>query len=160
MLNTSLSRYRESQITSTSPEKTVLLLYEGAIGFLKSAITEVEEHGNIPEKAIFMEKTVKILDYLQSCLNEEKGGDIARNLNKLYDYMSIRLTEANLRNDTAKMKEVLGLLHTIRDGWNGICDKNYAEGDKIQQAANKMNDSSGSDRAAEHRTERKVGMKV
>ena len=159
MLNTSLSRYRESQITSTSPEKTVLLLFEGAIRFLNSAIAEVEEHQNIPEKAVFLEKTVKILDYLQSCLNEEKGGVIARNLNKLYDYMSIRLTEANLKNDTSKMREVLGLLGTIREGWNGICDRNYTEGDKIQQAANKLN-STGSSRPEELKTERKVGMKI
>lgn len=157
MLNSSLSRYRESQITSTSPEKTVLMLFEGAIGFINSAITAVEEHGNIPEKAILVEKTVKILDYLQSCLDEEKGGVIARNLNKLYDYMLIRLTEANLRNDTSKMREILGLLSTIRDGWNDICDKNGAKGDKIQHASKGTN---GSDRAEEFNIERKVGMKI
>jgi flagellar protein FliS len=158
MSNTSLLRYRESQITSTSPEKTVLLLFEGAIGFLNSAIVEVEEHNNIPEKAILLEKTVKILDYLQSCLDEEKGGVIAKNLNKLYDYMSIRLTEANLRNDTSKMKEVIGLLSTIRDGWNGICDKNCAKGEKVQPATKRANGSGGGDE--ELITERKVGIKI
>ncbi len=69
---------------------------------------------------------MKIIEYLQSCLDNEKGGEIALNLNSLYDYIFIRLTEANLRNDTAKMREVVDLLNNIRDGWNSISDKNSA----------------------------------
>ena len=77
MSNTSLSRYRESQITATPPEKTVLMLYDGAIRFLESAMKELEENNNMPEKSRLVEKTVKIIDHLQSCLDQEKGGVIA-----------------------------------------------------------------------------------
>jgi len=123
----SILRYRESRITSATPEETVLMLYDGAIRFLGTAIKELEENNNIPEKSILLEKTVKIIDYLQSCLDSEKGEIIAKNLNSLYDYMVIELTKANLKNDAAKMQEILGLLITIRDGWNGICSKNNGE---------------------------------
>ncbi|MBC8550224.1 MAG: flagellar export chaperone FliS [Nitrospira sp.] len=115
------AQYRESEMSSASPEKTVLMLFDGGIRFLKKAVSEVAEN-NIPEKAILIEKTAKIIEYLQSCLDLEKGGEIAENLERLYHYMLIRLTEANLRNDVAKMEQVIELLSTVREGWSGICN--------------------------------------
>ena len=124
MTNPYISQYRENQITSASPEETVLMLYDGAVRFLSSAIRELKENNNAPEKSLLIEKTVKIIDYLHSCLDEEKGDIIAKNLKDLYDYMVIGLTKANLKNDTDKMEEILGLLTTIRDGWNGMFEEN------------------------------------
>ena len=118
MTNPYISQYRETQITSASPEETVLMLYDGAIRFLSSAIRELKENNNASEKSLLIEKTVKIIDYLHSCLDEEKGDVIAKNLKDLYDYMVIGLTRANLDNNTDKMEEILGLLSTIREGWN------------------------------------------
>jgi flagellar protein FliS len=128
MSNNAYSQYRENQITSASPEETVLMLYEGAISSLGLAMKELEENKNLPEKSLLIEKTVKIIDYLDSCLDEVKGDVIARNLKDLYGYMVIELTKANLKNDVKKMEEVLGLLHTIKEGWSGIIDKK--SGDK------------------------------
>jgi flagellar protein FliS len=158
MPNSSLSQYRQSQVSSNAPEKTVLMLYDGAIRFLKNAIREIDENNNIVAKANFIEKTVKILEYLQSCLDSDKGGEIAANLDRLYDYMSIRLTEANLKNDTAKMEEVLNLLKTVREGWNGICDKNGAENQTANYKATAAN-TGGETGGASHK-ERKLGIKV
>ncbi len=135
MPNSSLSQYRQSQISSTAPEKTVLMLYDGAIRFLKGAVSELTENNNIIEKTNLVEKTIKIIDYLQSCLDMEKGGEIADNLSKLYDYMSITLTKANLKNDPEKMKEVIDLMTTIREGWNGICNQNNVIPSNQQPAA-------------------------
>ncbi len=161
MPNSSLAQYRQSQISSTAPEKTVLMLYDGAIRFLNSAIKELDENNNIIEKANLIEKTVKIIEYLQSCLDSDKGGEIAENLNKLYDYMSITLTRANLKNDTEKMKEVVGLLNTIRDGWNGICKQNNGNVSSQQPAAYGSQESTSEmDNAAEPLKERKLEIKV
>jgi flagellar protein FliS len=158
MPNTSFSQYRQSQIASNAPEKTVLMLYDGAIRFLKNAIREIDDNNDIVAKANLIEKTVKILEYLQSCLDGDKGGEIAVNLSKLYDYMSIRLTEANLKNDTAKMEEVLNLLKTIREGWNGICD---TKGANTQTAPYKANAAkTGGETEAVSHEERKLGIKV
>ncbi|MGE3774228.1 MAG: flagellar export chaperone FliS [Gammaproteobacteria bacterium] len=49
-----------------------------------------------------------------------RGGEVAENLDGLYDYMLRRLVEANLANDLAMLDEVVKLLNEIRDGWNGI----------------------------------------
>ena len=162
MYNASISRYKESQISSSTSEETVLMLYDGAIRFLRSAINELTEKNNIPEKAILIEKTVKILDYLQSCLDAEKGGNIAENLNKLYDYMQVKLTEANFNNDISKMEEVLGLLLTVREGWNDVCSKNKTTNKAGNQHAG--NTSTQGDIDNEQTSvpplERKVGVKA
>ncbi len=121
MTNASAAQYRDSEITSASPRETVLSLYDGAIDFLKTAIIEMSEKGDIPEKARLIERAVNILDYLQSCLDKESGGEIAGNLDGLYEHMMIGLTEANLGNDKGKVEEVVRLLQTIREGWAGIC---------------------------------------
>ena len=158
MQNTSLSQYRQSQIAATAPEKTVLMLYDGAIRFLKNAIREIDENNDIVAKANLIEKTLKILEYLQSCLDSDKGGEIAINLNKLYDYMSVRLTEANLKNDTAKMEEVLNLIRTIREGWNGICNKNGINNQTVNYEATAAN--VGGETEAVSRKDRKLQLKV
>jgi flagellar protein FliS len=159
MLNANMSRYRENQITSSTSEETVLMLYDGAIRILRSAINELTGN-NIPEKALLIEKVVKIIDYLQSCLDAEKGGTIAENLNKLYDYMQIALTKANFSNDTSKMEEVLSLLLTVREGWNDVCNKKRnSDGGQMEVSADTGaggHQSSGS----LPRLERKVGLKA
>lgn len=159
MPNASFSQYRQSQMSSNAPEKTVLMLYDGAVRFLRAAIREIDENNNISEKANLVEKTVKIIEYLQSCLDNEKGGEISVNLNRLYDYMSVRLTRANLNNDTEKMNEVLNLLLTIRDGWNNICDKGKGSLELPAVPSQKNAGTNANNDVTSH-TEGKVGIRV
>jgi len=113
--------YRQNQVMSCTPAETVLMLYQGAIRFLRSAIKEIAEKRNIAEKARLIKKTLSIIEYLQSCLDKEKGGEIAKNLDGLYEYMLIRLTEANLKNDEDKIEEVVKLLLLLTEAWAEIC---------------------------------------
>jgi flagellar protein FliS len=126
-------QYSEVHLASSSPEETVLMLYDGAIRFLKEAIRELAEE-NIAAKVHLLDKVEKIVEYLQSCLDRENGGEIAENLQRLYDYMLVRLTEANFYNDAAKLEEIVTLLGTVREGWAGICDaaKKAQETDNTQ----------------------------
>jgi flagellar secretion chaperone FliS len=120
MVKGSLSQqYREMRLVSSTPEETVLMLYDGVIRFLKEAAKEITEK-NITAKIRLLEKAEKIIDYLHSCLDMEKGGEIAENLDRLYDYMLVRLTEANLYNDVTRIEEIANLLGTVREGWAGI----------------------------------------
>lgn len=120
MVKGSLSQqYREMHLVSSTPEETVLMLYDGVIRFLKEAAKEIADN-NIRAKIRLLEKAEKIIDYLQSCLDMAKGGEIAENLHRLYDYMLVTLTEANLYNDAAKIEEIANLLGTVREGWAGI----------------------------------------
>ncbi len=123
--------YRDNQINTASPAETVLMLYDGMIKFLRAAIEKLEE-GDVEEKAKLIEKGVNIIDYLQSCLDKEKGGEIAVNLDRLYGYMMIQLTEANLQNDAGKIKQVIMLIQPIRDAWAEI-SKSNGNGKSAQQ---------------------------
>src|SRR3974390_1710865 len=109
-------QYKEVHLASSSPEETGLMLYEGAIRFLKEAAAEISKN-NITTKIHFIEKVEKIIEYLQSCLDRENGGEIAGNLHRLYEYMLVRLTEANFYNDVARLEEIAKLIGTIREGW-------------------------------------------
>jgi len=133
------------------------MLYDGAIRFLNSAIKELNDNNDISAKANLIEKTVKILEYLQSCLDNEKGGEIADNLSRLYDYMAITLTRANLKNDIRKMEEVLKLLNTVREGWNGMCESNNGNGGASQPSAY---GKSTPDANTEPPQDRKTGIKI
>ena len=53
-------------------------------------------------------------------MNHERGGDLSERLARLYDYMQRKLLEANIRQNDAPMAEVLGLLSTIAEAWDGI----------------------------------------
>lgn len=123
MINNNTAQYMESEITASSANETVLKLYDGAINFLKTALIKIDEEDGMPEKAKLVEKTVNIVDYLQSCLDKEKGDIIAKNLDALYDYMMVSLTEANIKNDKPKIEEIVGLLQQLREGWSGIMKK-------------------------------------
>lgn len=123
-------KYIEKDLLSSSPNKVVLKLYEGAIGFLISAINRLEDN-DIIKKAKLLDKAVNIINYLRSCLDMEKGGEISENLNRLYEYILLQITEGNIKNDAGMIKVAVELLREIRDGWAAICD------DNIEKAQNK-----------------------
>lgn len=110
----------ETGVTSASPHKLIVMLYDGALAAIMTAITQMAA-GNIQEKGNAISKAIRIIDDgLRASLDKEVGGEIARNLDSLYDYMSRRLLEANLKNDAAILEEVRGLVADLRDTWNQI----------------------------------------
>ena len=118
-----LNNYRQNQILFSTPAQTVLMLYEGAIRFLGQAINKLIEKGNMGEKAKLVEKAVNIIDYLKSCLDKDNGGEVTDNLDRIYEYMLIELTEANLNNDKRKIEEVVKLFLPLAEAWADICRK-------------------------------------
>jgi flagellar secretion chaperone FliS len=110
-----------SGIMDASPHRLVQMLMEGAlekIALAKGNMTNNE----IANKGENISKAVAIIGGLQSSLNKDAGGEIAENLNSLYDYMSHRLVIANLRNDESILDEIAGLMVEIKMGWDGIPD--------------------------------------
>ncbi len=102
-----------------NPHRLVTLLLEGAVDRLALAKGHTAQ-GVIHEKDRNIRSVMAILDGLRMSLNKKAGGEIAENLDQLYDYMNRRLLEANLKNDLSMMDEVIALLHEIRSGWVAI----------------------------------------
>lgn len=107
----------ETGVVAASPHQLIVMLYEGAELSVRMAITHVNE-GDIAKKCAAISKASHIiLDGLRAALDMEQGGDIARQLDGLYDYMNKRLMLANLNNQTAPLEEVLGLLRELHEAW-------------------------------------------
>ncbi len=125
----------ETGVTSASPHKLIVMLYDGALAAIMTGITQMKA-GNVQEKGNAISKAIRIIDDgLKASLDKEVGGEIARNLEALYDYMSRRLLEANIKNDPAILEEVRGLLADLRDTWNQIGGNPAATSTNAQPAA-------------------------
>ena len=110
----------ESAVMSASPHQLVVLLFDGALSAMKKA-TILMEQGDIPGKGQALSKALNIINNgLRAGLNHEAGGEIAGNLDDLYEYMTRRLLQANLNNDLAAIEEVERLLTNIADAWKEI----------------------------------------
>lgn len=118
-----LRQYRESGVSSmvaeASPHRLIAMLYEGALERLALAHSGIS-FNNLQSKLRGIDSTMAILQHLRSVLNFEAGGDIARRLDLLYEYMTRRLLHAKIANDVEAVKEVMSLLRTIKAGWDAI----------------------------------------
>lgn len=108
-----------SGVEAATPHRLVQMLMEGALEKIALAHGQMQ-HGKIAEKGENISWAISIIEGMRISLDLEAGGEIARNLNDLYDYMGRRLLEANLRNDLKAIEEVAGLLREIKAGWDAI----------------------------------------
>lgn len=117
------SPLREYQSVNTevqvSPHQAVALLLQGALDRLSSA-KGCMARGETAEKGSAIGQALSIIDALRSSLDLARGGEIARNLDDLYDYMQRRLLQANLYNQAAALDEAAGLLGKIQSAWSAI----------------------------------------
>lgn len=110
-------QYLVQQIQTASREQLLLMLYDGAIRFLKLARKALDtkdyetSHNNLL-------KSQKILTELMSSLDMNVGGEVARNLMNLYEYLYYRLVQANLKRDPEMVDEVIGHLTDLRKTWD------------------------------------------
>ncbi|AGA89132.1 flagellar biosynthetic protein FliS [Thioflavicoccus mobilis 8321] len=118
-----ISTYRsvsnQSAVVDTNPHQLVLMLIDGAIEKTGAALGRLRS-GEIAEKGRLIGGSIAIIDGLRVSLDHEAGGELAANLERIYDYMSRRLLEANMRNEPAGLEEVISLLKEIREAWSAI----------------------------------------
>ncbi len=113
--------YQSVQITTTDRGRLLLMMYEGAIKFLKQARSGLET-GDITKFCKYLSKGQAIVAELMNTLDFEKGGKIARDLDRLYDFMLFYLTEANLHRDGKRITRVIGLIETIYSAYKEIIE--------------------------------------
>ncbi len=109
----------QTGIESASPHRLIQMLLDGALSKIAVAMGHLQR-GAIAEKGSNISVAISIVNGLRFSLDFEKGGEIAANLDRLYDYLARRLVEANIRNDMTALEEVHKLLSEVRAGWKGI----------------------------------------
>lgn len=108
------AQYQQNSIMTASPQELTLMLYNGALKFLKQGIIYIEEK-NI-EKA--HQAIIRVQDILVEFMSTvDRQYEIGEHLYKLYDYMNERLIEANFQKDTKLLEEVYNMITELRDTW-------------------------------------------
>jgi flagellar secretion chaperone FliS len=123
----SIDAYKKNHFYTIDRGSILLMLYQGAIDFVKGA-KEHLERGEMAEKGIYISKAHAIITEFLCGLNVEVGGDVARNLEKLYRFMLDQLMEAHLGNDSKPLDTVVNLLSTLKEGWEGAIAQVRKEG--------------------------------
>ncbi|MBS1859170.1 MAG: flagellar export chaperone FliS [Acidobacteria bacterium] len=119
MWNNGHDAYLESRVLSADPVELVNLLYQACIQAVRDARYRLEQ-GAIAERSQAVNKACAILIELTAALDSARGGEIASRLGQLYDYMQRRLLEAHMHQTDAPLAEVLGLLMTLAEAWEGV----------------------------------------
>ncbi|KFA58354.1 flagellar export chaperone FliS [Gilliamella sp. Choc4-2] len=110
----------ETRVSQASPHQLIVLLFDEALNAIKLASLYIQK-GHIAGKGTAISKAINIIDNgLKSCLDFEKGGEIAENLDRLYHYISQQLLLANLHNDQEKLQTCFDLLNNIAESWREI----------------------------------------
>src|SRR5690606_17449241 len=108
-----------AQVSEASPHRLIQMLLAGALDRIAQAQGAMSRD-QIELKGMLIGKAIDIVGGLREGLNLETGGELAANYDRLYDYMSRRLIEANRKNDAKILDEVASLLREIKAGWDGI----------------------------------------
>ncbi len=129
----SVNSYRsmavENSVATADPHALVNLLFDGLLQSLASAKAAIQSQ-DMAAKGRSIGKAVRIIEEgLKAGLDTQRGGELAVNLMALYDYCTVRITEANFRNDVGAIDEVLRAIMPVAEGWRQIRNQVVAGAD-------------------------------
>lgn len=116
MINAYSENYLRNQIESASKEQLLIMFYDGAISFVTRAENAIREN-NIEQRNYCINKASAIITELSVTLDHDIGGQIASDLEALYDFMIRELIKANIENRLSSLKTVKTLLTDLGDTW-------------------------------------------
>ena len=111
-----LGAYKKTSVETASKEQILLMLYQAAIKNCKKAIEAIDQK-NLAKKGEYIGKMQDIVMELSKSLDFEVGGDVAKELASLYDYLLYSSTQANIKIDKSQMEGCLRVLNTLYEGW-------------------------------------------
>lgn len=118
---TPINHYQSTQVTTASPERLLLMLYEGAVSFSRMAQNSMN-CGDIGGKGTYIGKALAIVTELRSTLNHDMGGKIAQDLERLYAYIIGEFINANINNDSKSLENAIAILANLHDTWTEAVD--------------------------------------
>ncbi len=120
-MNPYMNQYKNNQIETASPEKILIMLYDGAIRFTRQAMQGIDS-GDKTLQAEKISRAMAIICEFSNSLDHEIGGEIAADLDALYGFMTRELTRANLTGDRKALEVVEELLLGLRETWVEAAD--------------------------------------
>ncbi len=111
--------YRQMELQTASPVQLVVRLYEGALRHLREAQAH-HEASRVKDRSESLSRGLAIVSELRSSLDMERGGEVARNLDALYDFAIERLIQTNLRSDAAGLDEVIPIFEELHGAWSEL----------------------------------------
>lgn len=114
-----ITAYQDNAVSTQSKGRLIVMLYDGAIKFMKLAIIEIEKQ-NYEAKGRYINKAIDIVNELNAVLDMDSGGEIAINLRSLYHFMIRHLSQANIKCDPQLVREVIKLMEELNQSWKAI----------------------------------------
>ncbi len=114
-----IATYQDNAVSTQSKGRLIVMLYDGAIKFMRLAIMEMEKN-NYEAKGRYINKALDIINELNAVLDGDSGGEISSNLRKLYIFMINHLSQANIKCDPQMVREVIKLMEELNRGWKAI----------------------------------------
>ncbi|MBD1381400.1 flagellar export chaperone FliS [Metabacillus arenae] len=109
--------YQQNSVTTASPGELTLMLYNSCLKFINLAKLAITD-GNVQEKNTNLIKAQKIINELIVTLNQDL--EVSENMIVMYEYITHRLIEANVKNDQAILDEVAEYVSDFRDTWKQV----------------------------------------
>lgn len=116
LANNPYAQYQQTQIETASPERLLLMLYDGAIRFANVAKKAIEDK-DFHTASTHCIKVQSILNELMITLDMKVGGEIAQNLFDLYDFMSRETVAANVGKNARRLEGVIEIFKELREAW-------------------------------------------
>jgi flagellar protein FliS len=111
--------HNESGLADASPHYLIQMLMDGFLARVNAAKGAMVR-SDLELKSVYISRAVAIVGGLNEAVDLEKGGEIAANLSRLYNYMTTRLLQASRENDDAILDEVASLMREIKGAWDAI----------------------------------------
>lgn len=117
MLANAALTYQNNKVNTAKPAELTLMLYEGAIKFCNMAVIGMEEH-DLSKANLNIKKVERIITHLRATLDFKYP--VAKDFDRVYDYIYERLVAANVRKDASILQEVLEHIRGMRDTWKEV----------------------------------------
>ena len=133
-MKSNAASYKKAAILSASPERLILMLFDGALEALNKAkqgfeIEEIKERNETISNSLI--KAQNIFAELQRSLRMDKGGEFAEHMYKLYDFYVVKLNEANFKKEIEPIDVVIRLFSEIREAWAEMLSKQKVKAEVV-----------------------------
>ncbi len=131
--------YLQNMVENANPIQLVLMLYDKALSCIDEAVSAIgkglDQPENVKVKAENLTKAMDILIVLRASLDTEKGQEIAKNLDEIYEALINEIVRANMKNDTDILVKVRAILEELREAWEEAERKVYGR-EEVSARAN------------------------